>query len=65
MSNSTTLLDEDFDHELWAAACREADSRDDLYVTPEDVLAEWDAEDSFDGYSQKSYDLYDQFAYGD
>jgi hypothetical protein len=53
----------DFDDDLWEAACREADRRDDIYVTPEDILREWNAEDSFDGYEQESYDLYDLISF--
>lgn len=51
------------DEELWEAACKEADARDDIYITPEDILREWNAEDSFDGYSNNSYDLYDRISF--
>lgn len=51
------------DDELWEAAAKEAELRDDLFVTPEDILREWHAEDSYDGYDQNSYDLYDRFSF--
>lgn len=57
---SDYLESEDFDEELWQAACREADRRGDD-VLPEDILREWDAVDTYDGYAENSSDLYDLF----
>lgn len=53
----------DFDEELWQAACREVDRRNDEYLTPDDVLREWDAQDTYDGYDQASFDLYDRITF--
>lgn len=53
----------EFDDELWEAAVREADRRDDIYTTPEDILAEWDELDTYDGYEHDSYDLYDRISF--
>lgn len=56
------------DSEIWEAACREADRREVaanflIYVTPEEILQEWNAEDLYDGYSQPGYSLYDRIAF--
>lgn len=52
----------DFDDELWQAAVREADRRGDD-VLPEDILVEWDAVDTYDGYDEDSFDLYDRITF--
>lgn len=57
------IEDYDTDDELWEAAVREADRRDDIYITPEDILREWDELDTYDGYSHDSYDLYDRISF--